>query len=120
MLPSSLQKPLCRVINLTLKSGLVPTDWKIGKVTPVVRKMTLITTDQLRCCQFVRNLHHQLMNFLEENKLLNKNQFVQAKTLNTQLYFHKHTDRFTDTIRKRKFNWSNFYLSVKDISYPRS
>jgi len=64
-------KPLCQVINLTLKSGLVPTDWKIGKVTPVFKSGSKNDIDNYRpitvlpvCSKvFEKCVHHQLMNF---------------------------------------------------------
>jgi len=95
---------LCQVINLTLKSGLVPTDWKIGKVTPVFKSGSKNDIDNYRpitvlpvCSKvFEKCVHHQLMNFLEENKLLNKNQFGFRPSRNTE---HAAT-LFSDTIRK--------------------
>ena len=43
-----LAKPLTYVINLSLKSGIVPTDWKIAKVIPLNKSGSHSTIDNYR------------------------------------------------------------------------
>ncbi len=53
-----LAKPLTHVINLSLKSGIVPTDWKIAKVIPLhnlVPNQLLTIIDQYQSFQPYRN-----------------------------------------------------------------
>ena len=86
-------KPLCHIINLSMQHGIVPSDFKIGKITPVFKSGSRVDMDNYRpitvlptCSKvFEKCIHHQLMTFLEENKLLSATQFGYRKKRNTEL-----------------------------------
>ena len=41
-------KPLAHIINLSLASGIFPTDWKIGKVFPLLKSRVKSNIDNYR------------------------------------------------------------------------
>ena len=51
-----LAKPLTYVINLSLKSGIVPTDWKVAKVIPLNESGSHSTIDNYRPISFLPTL----------------------------------------------------------------
>ena len=78
-----LAKPLTYVINLSLKSGTVPTDWKIAKVIPLHKSGSHSTIDNYRPISVLptlskileRMFYNQLMAHFEKNGLLFTHQF---------------------------------------------
>ena len=78
-----LAKPLTYVINLSLKSGIVPTDWKIAKVIPLHKSGSQSTIDNYRPISVLptlskileRMFYNQLMAHFEKNGLLYRHQF---------------------------------------------
>ena len=89
----SIAKPLCHIINISLKYGIVPADFKLGKITPIYKSGSKQEMDNYRpitvlpvCSKiFERCIHTQLLTFLEEKKLLSKTQFGYRKQRNTEL-----------------------------------
>ena len=45
-------KPLCHLINQSLKESAVPTEWKHSKITPIHKSGTLENPDNYRPSQF--------------------------------------------------------------------
>jgi hypothetical protein len=92
------------VINLSIQTGVVPKEFKIGKATPIYKSGSKQDMDNYRpitvlpiCSKiFEKCIHRQLMTFFEENNLLNKNQFGFRSNRNTE---HA-AILFTDEIRK--------------------
>ena len=55
---SVLAGPLTFLINMSIETGLVPSDWKIAKVIPVFKSgknLTWIIIDPYQFCQFCQN-----------------------------------------------------------------
>ena len=85
-------KPLCHVINRSLASGIFPEDFKDGLVTPVFKSGKKEDMDNYRpitvlpaCSKILEKcIHSQLMEFLEERKLLSPTQFGFRKKRNTE------------------------------------
>jgi len=73
----ALWSPLTYLINLSLSTGLVPTEWKVAKITPIhkggstddnnnFRPISILTT----CSKILEKaVHEQLITHLENNKL---------------------------------------------------
>jgi hypothetical protein len=97
-------KPLCYVINLSLQTGLFPSELKVARVTPIFKSGRKDSFDNYRPISilpalskiFEKCVHKQLMNYLEVNGLLSENQFGFRKNRSTEhaVVF------FTDQIRK--------------------
>ena len=76
-------KPLTYVINLSLKSGIVPTDWKMAKVIPLYKSGSQSTIDNYRPISVLptlskileRMFYNQLMAHFDKNGLLYTHQF---------------------------------------------
>ena len=47
-----LTKPLTFIINLSLETGVVPTEWKVAKVIPLYKSASLAEIDNYRLSQF--------------------------------------------------------------------
>ena len=100
----NIAKPLNHVINLCLKYGEIPEDFKIGKVTPIFKSGSKHQLDNYRpitvlpiCSKILeRCIHTQLMDHLETHKLLSKHQhgFRRKRSTKTAATI------FLETIRK--------------------
>jgi len=85
--------PLCHVINTSIKTGIVPQGFKIGKVTPIYKSGPRNSMDNYRpitvlpvCSKiYEKCIYKQLMQFLECNKLLSATQFGFRSGRNTEL-----------------------------------
>lgn len=99
-----LAKPLCHVINIMLKTGHIPRDFKLGKVTPVFKSGVKHDMDNYRpitvlpaCSKKIEKcLHRQVSEYLEQYRLLSNCQFGFRKRRNTELA----ATLFMDTIRR--------------------
>ena len=88
----------------TLRTGVVPSKWKIAKVTPIHKSGPTSSFDNYRPISVLpilskileRAAHKQLTEFLESNNLLSRNQFGYRKRRSTEYA----TALFTDNIRK--------------------
>ena len=66
------------VLNLSLKTGIVPDTWKLGTITPIPKSGALNDVNNIRPISLTalpgklleRHVHTQLVSFLEENNLL--------------------------------------------------
>jgi len=97
-------KPLCYIINLSLQTGLFPSDLKAARVTPIFKSGQKDSFDNYRPISilpalskiFEKCAHKQLMRYLEDNGLLSESQFGFRKNRSTE---HA-TTLFSDHIRK--------------------
>ena len=86
-------KPLCHVINLSLKSGIVPGDFKLGRITPVFKSGARHEMNNygpitvLSACSkiFEKCIHYQLSEYLELHHLPSNCQFGFRRKRNTEL-----------------------------------
>ena len=115
-LPSNLLKdsscvvsgPLAHIINLSLKSGVVPSEWKTAIITPLHKSGDKDSADNYRPISVLpvlskileKAVHKQLTDFLENNKLLSDKQFGYRKGRSTELA----TTLFLDDVRKAADN----------------
>ena len=95
------------MINLSFKTGVVPTDWKEAKVVPVLKSGPRSQVDNYRPISILPTLskileklfHKQLMNHLERNGLLFNYQFgfrAKRSTEQAVIYFLDHIRREAD------------------------
>eukprot|EP00794_Sanderia_malayensis_P006428 gene6428-7159_t len=99
-----LSAPLSYLINLSLSTGMVPTDWKVAKVTPIHKGGSTDDNNNFRpisvlsaCSKILeRAVHKQLIEYLESNSILSENRFGYRKKRSTELA----TVLLTDKIRK--------------------
>ena len=71
-------KPLAEIINCSLKSGLVPLDFKSARVIPLFKKGKVVEMDNYRPISILptvsklleRAVHHQLYQYLREHNIL--------------------------------------------------
>lgn len=89
---SVLAGPLSFLINLSLRTSTVPSDWKISKVIPLHKGGTKDMTNYrpisiLPVISKIleRAAHDQLTKYLEENHILSKSQFGYRKKHSTEL-----------------------------------
>ena len=99
---------LAHIINLSLRSGQVPSQWKIAEVIPLHKSGNTGDNNNFRPISILpavskileKAVHHQLMNYIEGNNLLSNNQFGYRSMRSTELA----TMLFTDFIRKSADN----------------
>ncbi|XP_057296255.1 uncharacterized protein LOC130625211 [Hydractinia symbiolongicarpus] len=102
--PDEIVLPLCYLINLSLRSHTFPSAEKVARVTPVDKSDDKSKLDNYRPISALnvfsktieQIVHHQLYNYLEENNLLQCQQFGFRKQRSTQ----QAVSLFVETIRK--------------------
>ena len=116
-------KPLAHIINLSLRSGSVPLEWKAAKVIPLFKSGSMVELDNYRPISILsvlskileRIVYKQLLSHLENNGLLSSFQFGFRSKRSTELA----VTYFTDIIRKEVDNGNIlgavFYRSIKSI-----
>lgn len=100
----AIAKPLCHVINLSLRSGDVPTTWKQARVVPIHKSGPTDAPENFRPISILpamsrileKAVHKQLSMYFENNNLLSKSQFGFRKGRSTE----SATVLCCDTIRK--------------------
>lgn len=109
-----------KMFNLSITSGKVPSDWKIARVTPVYknkgshsdicnyRPISVVThlSKLLESC-----IQTQLMDYLEDNKLITPDQSAFMRKHSTQTSLHK----LMDDIITSKDNNKNVLMCFLDI-----
>ena len=103
-----LTKPLTFIINLSLETGVVPSEWKVAKVIPLYKSGSLAEIDNYRPISILPTLskilekivHKQLMAHLERHSLLSEYQFSFRPIRSTELA----VTYFTDLIRNEADN----------------
>lgn len=96
--------PIAHVINLSLRSGQVPADWKMALVIPLHKSGCTSDNNNYRPISVLpivskileKAVHRQLIEYLERNNCLSQNQFGYRSQRSTDLA----TALFTDSIRK--------------------
>ena len=97
-------KPLTHIINLSLKTGTIPTDWKAAKVIPLFKSGSLAEIDNYRPISILPSIskilekvvYRQLMTYLQ-NGLLSQFQYGFRRYRSIELA----VTHFTDAIRKQ-------------------
>ena len=103
-----LTEPLTFIINLSLETGIVPSEWKVAKVIPLYKSGSLAEIDNYRPISILPTLskilekivYKQLMAHLERHSLLFEYQFGFRPNRSTELA----VTYFTDLIRKEADN----------------
>ena len=101
---SVIAAPFLFVINLSLQTGIVPSNWKVALVTPLCKKGDKTEASNYRSISILlilsqilqRSVHYQLVNYLEQNILLSERQYSYRKKRSTELA----TAYLVDEIRK--------------------
>ena len=102
---SVIAAPLSHIINLSMSTGVYPTDWKRSKIIPVYKSGSNNNIENYRPISVIpaiskiaeKVIHSQLTNYLEENSLINDDQFGFRRLRSTE---HA-AIQFTDNIKKK-------------------
>ena len=118
---SVITRPLTHIINLSLSTGIVPGDWKKGKIVPIYKSGSIKNVDNYRPITILpiaskileKCVHSQVLNHLEDNKLLSDAQFGYRPHRSTELA----ATLFLDDIRKNmdKGQLTTVKLSIEII-----
>ena len=90
---SVISVPHSHIINLSLETGNFPQQWKVAKISPLHKSGSRTNFDNYRPISVLsivskvieKIVHKQLMNFLDENKLLSTRQFGFRAKMSTEL-----------------------------------
>ena len=90
---SVISVPLSHITNLSLETGNFPQQWKVAKISPLYKSGSTTNFDNYRPISVLsivskvieKIVHKQLMNFLDENKLLSTRQFGFRAKMSTEL-----------------------------------
>ncbi|PFX18701.1 RNA-directed DNA polymerase from mobile element jockey [Stylophora pistillata] len=105
--PGVIAKPLTFIINSSLATGVVPTEWKMAKMIPIIKSGYMAEIDSYRPISILptmskilkKTVRKQLMKYLEFNGFLSKHQFGFRCTRSTELA----VTLFTDLIWKEAY-----------------
>lgn len=105
---NEISQPLTYIINLSLKSGIVPSIWKHAKVTPIHKSGDTKKPENYRPISVLpifskileRALHTQLSQYLENNELLTEFQFGYRRNRSTKLASTLLCDNIRNSIDK--------------------
>ena len=103
-----ISKPLTHVINLSLKSGVVPSKFKLSKVKPLFKSGNTQNIDNYRPISILSSIskilekcvHSQVLKYLENNSMISSKQFGFRQQRSTELA----ATLFVDSIRKNMDN----------------
>jgi hypothetical protein len=101
---TAISKPITFMINLSLRTAIVPTKWKKSKIVPIYKSGPADKEENYRPISILpilsklmeKAVHHQLLEYLENHKLLTNYQFGYRKRKSTQ----SASTLLTDNIRK--------------------
>ena len=99
-----ISKPLCHIINLSIKTSTVPTIWKVAKITPTFKSGNSSLPENYRPISVLpvlskileKAMHNELINYLEQENLLNDCQYGFRSKRSTKLA----STLFCDNIRR--------------------
>lgn len=105
-----LVKPITHLINLSLTEGIFPTNYKNTIISPIYKSGDPQQVTNYRPICLISNIgkifekivKNQLVNFLESNKILHKNQFGFIKSLSTQDAIANVTSYINESLDKGK------------------
>lgn len=88
-----ISKPMAFIVNLSLKTGVMPTEWKIALIKPLHKSGEGANPDNYRPISILpvlskimeKAVHNQLSEYLESNNLLSEKQFGYRKKRSTEL-----------------------------------
>ena len=101
---SVIARPLHHLINLSISTGVIPREWKVAKVTPIFKSGKIDVPSNYRPISVLpvlskileKAVHHQLIEYLENNLLLMNTQFGYRKQRSTEIA----STLFIDDVRK--------------------
>ena len=99
---SAISKSLCFLLNFSLASGKVPSDWKKAKISAIFKKDSKLDPGNYRPISVLpviskfleRIVHTQLYTYLNDTGLLTAEQSGFRKTYSTQTSLHKLLENF--------------------------
>ena len=104
---------LCKFFNMSLKTSVVPDDWKIAKVTPVFKgKGEMADVNNYRPISLIGHIpkvfevavHRQLLYYFQHNNLISIDQSAYLKLHNTQTALHRVLDDWIDDIAHNTYS----------------
>ena len=117
---SIISKPLCDIINLSIRSGKFPSSWKVAKVTPIFKSGSRSLHENYRPISVLpmvsklleKTAQQAWKGYFEHENLLSKNQYGFRKkhpTKTASIYF-------CDSIRKQMNNGKPTSAIYVDLS----
>ena len=109
-------EPLTHIINLSLRTAVVPGKMKIAKFVPLFKSGSKTSVENYRPISvlpalskiFERTVYDQLSNYLEHNNLLTTSQFGFRKRYNTELAVTLFTDHIRQSMDQGKLTGAVF------------
>ena len=101
---------LCHIFNLSLNNGIVPYDWKLARITPLYKgkgnKNKMCNYRPISVISHVPKIleffvKKQLVQYLNENNLLSKNQFAYMHNRFTNTALHTFVDEILFNMNNR-------------------
>ena len=109
---------LSNILNLSLKSGIVPNDWKLARVTPIYkgkgdkndknfyRPISVIATISMI---MEREVHSQIMTYFTVHNLITIDQFAFLKYHSTSTCLHRMMDDWYEAMNENEFIITCFF-----------
>ena len=105
---SIISSPLCYIVNLSLQTGIVPSAWKEGKITPIYKTAAKNQFENYRPISVLsvmskileRAVQKQLLSYLESEKLLTNSQYGFGPKRSTKMAATTFFDRISCEVDK--------------------
>ena len=105
-----ISKPLTHIFSLSLRSSILPAEWKVAKITPIFKTGNKSHTNNYRpislnsnICKILEKLiRDKLMTHLVENNILIQNQFGFIPKKSTTLQLLLYLEKLTEAIENNK------------------
>ena len=118
---SALPKPIAYIVNLTITTGRILSDWKEAKVIPVYKKSKRNDVDNYRPISVLpliskvleRAIQSQLLEFIHENNILSTHQSGFRKQYSMETTVVSLVDKILDNMDKQKTTGAVFIYSKK-------
>lgn len=115
-----LYEPLMRIFDTSFVTGVVPIQWKIGKVTPIHKKGLKTNVQNYRPISLLCGaekvmeiiIRDQLVEFLEDNDLINSDQFGFRNRRSTVAQLLLTVEEWTNALDNRK-NVDSVFLDIR-------
>jgi hypothetical protein len=107
----AISESLTFLINMSLRTGYCPKEWKLAKVTPAFKgKGDPLEKSNYRPLSVIAHLakltetvvHKQLLNYLTEHKFISMDQFAYLKRHSTQTCLHRLLDDILENVNENE------------------
>jgi hypothetical protein len=122
---NAISDTLCKLMNISLMSGIIPDDWKIGRITPVYKgDGDILVESNYRPISVIGhvaklmelNVKNQFVSNLTEKRLITIDQSAYLKKHSTVTCLHRVIEEWREVISETKIWLVHAFLTYQNVS----